>query len=119
MWADCSGLDPRTSEDTPHPHPWTLACQKVELASQKTISEGHALSDSTKPSSFKPDSWWEFPTGSDDNESPYIAGNLDSILGLGRSLGVGNGYLLQCSLLENSTDRGAWCSPWMGSQSWK
>ena len=27
---------------------------------------------------------------------------------LERSLGEGNGYLLQCSCLENSRDRGAW-----------
>ena len=31
-----------------------------------------------------------------------------SIPGSGRSLGVGNGNLLQDSCLENSTDRGAW-----------
>ena len=30
------------------------------------------------------------------------------ILGLGRSPGEGNGYLLQYSGLENSMDRGAW-----------
>ena len=30
------------------------------------------------------------------------------IPGLGRSSGVGNGNLLQCSCLENSMDRGAW-----------
>ena len=32
----------------------------------------------------------------------------DSIPGLGRSPGVGNGNTLQYSCLENSTDRGAW-----------
>ena len=32
------------------------------------------------------------------------------IPGLGRSLGVGNGNLLQYSCLENSMDRGAWQS---------
>ena len=31
-----------------------------------------------------------------------------SILGLGRSPGVGNGNLLQYSYLENSMDRGTW-----------
>ena len=30
------------------------------------------------------------------------------ILGLGRSPGEENGYPLQCSCLENPTDRGAW-----------
>ena len=34
--------------------------------------------------------------------------NAGSIPGLGRNSGVGNGYLLQYSCLENSMDRGAW-----------
>ena len=37
--------------------------------------------------------------------------DVDSILGLGQSLGEGNGNPVQCSCLENSMDRGA-----MGSQ---
>ena len=41
------------------------------------------------------------------------ARDMGSIPGLGRSPGVGNGSLLQCSCLENTMDRGAWCaSPW-------
>ena len=42
------------------------------------------------------------------------ARGADSIPGLGRSSGVGNGNLLQCSCLENSMDRGAWQTygPW-------
>ena len=42
------------------------------------------------------------------------ARGADSIPGLGRSSGVGNGNLLQCSCLENSMDRRAWqtYSPW-------
>ena len=39
---------------------------------------------------------------------PAMQGNLGSIPGLGRSPGEGNGYLFQCSGLENSMDRGAW-----------
>ena len=35
------------------------------------------------------------------------AGDLDSVSGLGRSLGRGNGNPLQYSCLENSMDRGA------------
>ena len=35
-------------------------------------------------------------------------GDMGSIPGLGRYPGGGNGYLLQHSCLENSTDRGAW-----------
>ena len=38
--------------------------------------------------------------------SAYNAGDLGSILGLGRSLGEENGNPLQCSCLENSMDRG-------------
>ena len=36
------------------------------------------------------------------------AGDTRSISGLGRSLGGGNGNLLQYSCLENPIDRGAW-----------
>ena len=42
--------------------------------------------------------------GSDGKESACNAGDLDSIPGLGRSPGEGNGYLLQYSALENSMD---------------
>ena len=41
-------------------------------------------------------------------ESACNAGDLGSILGLGRSPGEGNGNPLQYSCLENSMDRGAW-----------
>ena len=36
------------------------------------------------------------------------AGNVGSTPGLEESPGEGNGNPLQCSCLENSTDRGAW-----------
>ena len=36
------------------------------------------------------------------------AGNMSSILGLGRSPGEGHGNPLQYSCLENSMDRGSW-----------
>ena len=39
---------------------------------------------------------------------PAIAGDLGSILGSGRSPGVGHGNPLQYSSLENPKDRGAW-----------
>ena len=47
-------------------------------------------------------------------ESACQCRDMGSIPGLGRSLGVGNGTLLQCSCLENSMDRGALHahSPW-------
>ena len=43
-----------------------------------------------------------FPCGSAGKESAYIAGNLGSSPGLGRSPGEGKGYPLQYSGLENS-----------------
>ena len=49
-----------------------------------------------------------FPGGSNGKESAYNAGDLGSVLGLGRSPGEGNGNLLQYSCLENSLNRGAW-----------
>ena len=49
-----------------------------------------------------------FAGGSDGNESAYNAGDSGSIPGSGRSPGEGNGYPLQYSHLDNSTDRGAW-----------
>ena len=39
---------------------------------------------------------------------PANAGDEGSIPGLGRSLGEGNGSLLQYPCLENPKDRGAW-----------
>ena len=45
---------------------------------------------------------------SDGKESAYEPGELDSIPGLGRSPGEGNGYPLQYSSLENSMDREVW-----------
>ena len=39
---------------------------------------------------------------------PANAGDLGSILGLGRFPGEGNGNPLQCSCLEKPMDRGAW-----------
>ena len=45
-----------------------------------------------------------FPCGSAGEESSYSAGDLGSILGLGRSPGEGKGYPLQYSGLENSMD---------------
>ena len=47
-----------------------------------------------------------FPDGSNGKESTCNASGLDSIPGLGRSPGEGNGYPLQYSCLENSMDRG-------------
>ena len=49
-----------------------------------------------------------FPGGSDGKVSVYNAGDLDSIPGLGRSPGEGNGSPFQYSCLENPMDGGAW-----------
>ena len=48
-----------------------------------------------------------FPGGSGSKESAYNAGDLSRIPGLGRAPGRGHGHPLQCSCLENPTDRGA------------
>ena len=50
----------------------------------------------------------DFPSGSDGKASAYNAGHLDSIPGVGRSSGEGNGNPLQYSCLENPMDGEAW-----------
>ena len=51
--------------------------------------------------------------GSYGKGSACNAGDMSFITGSGRSPGERNGYPLQYSCLENSTDRGAWrASPW-------
>ena len=50
---------------------------------------------------------WGFPGDSDNKESACNSGDLDLILGLGRSPGEGNGNLLQNPCLESLRDRGA------------
>ena len=49
----------------------------------------------------------QFPGGSYGKASACSAGDPGSVLGLGRSLGEGNGTPLQYSCLENSMDKGA------------
>ena len=49
-----------------------------------------------------------FPGGSDGKEPACSSGDPDSIPGLGRSPGKGNGNPLQYSCLENPMDKGAW-----------
>ena len=55
-----------------------------------------------------------FPGDSDGKESACSAGDPDSISGLGRSLGEGNGYALQYSCLDNPHGQRnlAGYSPW-------
>ena len=52
-----------------------------------------------------------FPCGSAGKDSAYNAGDLDLVPELGRSLGEGKGYPLQCSALEDSM------SPWSHNES--
>ena len=69
-------------------------------------SHGHV-----RPSAPGTKSWLllGLPGGSAGKEStPSNAGDLGSIPGWGRSPGGGHGSPLQCSCLENPTDRGAW-----------
>ena len=49
-----------------------------------------------------------FPGASHGKEPTCNVGDPDSVPGLGRSPGEGNGNPLQYSCLENSMDRGAW-----------
>ena len=49
--------------------------------------------------------YWDFPGGSDGQESACNAGNPGSIPGFRRSPGEGNGNPLQYSCLENPTDK--------------
>ena len=51
---------------------------------------------------------YALPGGPVVKNPPANAGDMDSISGLGRSPGGGNGNPLQYSSLENLTDRGAW-----------
>ena len=57
---------------------------------------------------------WDFPGGSDSKESACNVGDPGLIPGPGRSPGEGNDNPLQCSCLENPTDRGSLVgySPW-------
>ena len=60
-----------------------------------------------------------FPSGSDSKESACNAGDPDSIPGLGRFLGEGNGNPFQYSCLQNPMDREAWWATVHGvTKSW-
>ena len=62
---------------------------------------------------------WDFASSSDGKESACNAGDLDSLLGSGRSPREGNGNPLQYSCLDSSTDRGTMAghSPWDRTES--
>ena len=57
---------------------------------------------------YVPDTILDFPNGSMVKNLPANAGDVGSVLRLGRSPGEGNGNPIQESCLGNPTDRGAW-----------
>ena len=60
-----------------------------------------------------------FPDDSDSKEFTCNAGDLGLITGSGRSIGEGNGNLLQYACLENFVDRRAWRATIYGvTKSW-
>ena len=85
----------------------------------KTAENGHATKENVPvwntESQVTLDSVWSsgicihmgFPGASAVKNLPANAGDTGSIPGLGRSLGGGNGNLLQYTCLENPMDRGA------------
>ena len=76
----------------------TYYCSRVLKGSQPSgICNGSAYTVSDS-----------FHGGSDGKESACSAEDLVSIPGSRRSPGVGNGYPLQYSCLENPMDKGAW-----------
>ena len=61
----------------------------------------------------------DFPGSSNGKESACNVGDLGLIPGLGRSAGVGLGYPLQDSCLQNPMDRGAqWATVHRVAKSW-
>ena len=56
----------------------------------------------------------DFSGGSEGKESACNSANLDSVPGLGRSPGEGNGNPFQYSCLGNPKDRGAWQATFHG-----
>ena len=71
---------------------------------QIVFPNNHIQPQEIHPLRLFPCSLRGFPGGSDSKESACNAGDQDSIPGLGRSPGEGNGYPLQYSGLENSMD---------------
>ena len=63
---------------------------------------------SSKNNNYVPDTIVGFPNGAVVKNLPANAGDVGSVLRLGRSPGEGNGNPLQDSWLGNPMDRGAW-----------
>ena len=87
-----------------HTLTWISHVLNLPSTSQPIPSRRLSQSSLRHPSYFH---WLSDPGGSDDKESACNVGDLASVAGSGRSPGEGNGYLIQCSCLDNPMDRGA------------
>ena len=85
---------------------WSLVAQLVKNAPamQETWVQFQGQEDPGRRYRLPTPIFLDFHCGSAGKESACNAGNLSSILGLGRSPGEGNSYPLQYSGLENSMD---------------
>ena len=80
---------------------WTIACQTPLYGIlQARVLEWVAM----PPSLYLGDPIFGFPGGSVGEEFACSVRDLDAILGLGGSLGEGNGYQFQYSGLKNSVN---------------
>ena len=93
-------------------HTKIRACQENEgggCCSFSQVVPPYFLWDTLDPKVIHSDGFADFiPGGSDGKESACSMGDLGLIPGSGRSVGEGNGYLLQHSCLENPMGRGVW-----------
>ena len=103
---------------------WSVGCILAEMLSNRPIFPGkhyldqlnHILGRGDWPAEWEGNSLTggeisigsKFPGGSEDKKSACSEGDPGSIPGSGRSPGVGNGYPLHYSCLENPMDREAW-----------
>ena len=87
-------------------HSWGKFNLEKQKASILNISFGYQ--NKQKSTNKVSSEHLDFAGSSDSKESACNAGDSGLILGLGKSLGEGNGNLLQYSCLENSMDRRAW-----------
>ena len=90
--------------------PWTEERGKLQYMGSRVVGHDWVTSLTRRKG---------FPGGSEDKESACNAEDLGSTPELGRSPGVGYGYLLKYSCLENSMDRGLfWATLHDVTKSW-